>query len=236
LPFSLSQHRNVDSSSAVSSQALSYVSNVTLGDLLICVVRGTDTLTGITITDSQGNSWTNCTFNAIGALASLQISYAIAGSTGANTVTATPNASSTIRMAIYEYAGNLSASPLDAENNVQTGNGTAAASNSITPANGNSLVIAAAAVTATSSFAAGTNFTLEDNVPAGSAGKLGVEDWIQTAATATTGPLTVNSTQDWMAAIAVFKPAGAGGSTSSFFDLCPGAGGAGMQPGNVVVN
>lgn len=198
-----------DQSTSVASTTLAYGSNVTLNDLLICVVRGVSALTGITITDSQVNTWTNCTFQAVLGAASLQISFAVANATGANTVTITPNANSTLRIAIGDYSGTATASPLDAENNTQTGTSTSPAAVSITPAANNELVIGAVAVSLTETFTAGTNFTLEAEVPAAANTKLGVEDWIQTAATATTAPQTLSAIDIWLAAIAVFKAASA---------------------------
>jgi len=219
----------------VTSVNLPYVSNVVAGDLLICVVRGAGTLTGITITDSQGNTWHNCTFHAVTGL-SLQISYAIAGSSSANTVTVTPNASSALRIAIFEYSGAATSSPLDVENNNQTGSSTAPAAAPVTPVNASSLVIGAAAVASLVTFTAGTNFTLEEQVPTGASnGKLGVEDWIQTTALLTTAPVSLNISDTWLAAIAVFKPAGGGGGTPLIaIDFTPGAGGTGLPCGNTV--
>lgn len=205
---SLIQHTNLDQPSAVASQTLAYVSNVAVNSLLVTVVRGASTLTGITTTDSIGNTWTKGTFQAVSGAASLQISWAINTTAGANTVTITPNASSALRIAIYEYSGVATSSPLDAENNNTTGTSTTPAAGSITPAAANELVIGAVCVSLTRTFTAGTNFTLEDQVPAAPNTKLGVEDWIQTTATATTAPQTLSASDTWLAAIAVFKAAG----------------------------
>jgi hypothetical protein len=203
------QHTSINQSSSVASQALAYVSNVTLNDLLIVIAR-CGSIVSTTVTDTQGNTWHNLTYQSISAFGSLQISWAIANATGANTVTVTPDASSTIRMAILEYSGNPTSSPVDAENNTQTGTSTAAAATSITPAAANELVIGAVVVNGSDTFTAGANFALVEQVPAAPSTKLGVEEWIQTTATATTAPQTFGASNQWMAAIAVFKAAAAG--------------------------
>jgi hypothetical protein len=208
MSIALVQHTQKNQSTAVTSTTLAYASNVTAGDLLICVVRGGTPLTSITITDSQGNTWTNCTFQNVNGAGSLQISFAVANATGGNTVTITPNASTTLRIAILEYSGTDTSSPLDAENNSSTGTSTAPAASSITPAAANELVIGAVAVGNAENFSPGASFTLEEQVPTGASGKMAVEDWIQTTATATTAPQTINVSDTWLAAIAVFKPAG----------------------------
>jgi hypothetical protein len=205
--IALVQHTTKDAASAAST-TLAYGSNPAANHLLITVVRGADTLTGITTTDTIGNTWTKGTFHAVASICSLQISWAINSTTAADTVTITPNANSAMRVAIYEYSGAATSSPLDAENNTQTGTGTALASTSITPAAGNELVFGVGATgnNHAETWTAGANFTVEDTVGANLI--LATEDWIQTTATATTAPLTASVSDTWLAAIAVFKAAG----------------------------
>ena len=204
------QHTQFDHTGSVTSQALAYASNVVANNLLICAVRaGGVSENTITVTDSIGNTWTGLTEQFVTDPGTLRIVYAINTTSAANTVTVHIVSSSTIRMAILEYSGTATSSVLDAENNAANGTGTALAANSITPAQNNSLVIGAWAIGGTRTFTAGTNFTMEEQVPSGATlGKLGVEDWIQTTATATTAPMTIGGTEVWEEAIAVFKPSG----------------------------
>lgn len=205
------QHTNKDVSTNVSSTTLAYVSNVTANNLLVVVVRSGGAVTSITITDTIGNTWTNGTFHAISATGSLQISWSVNSSSAADTITVTPNSASTIRVAIYEFSGTATASVLDVQENVQSGTGTGPDSTSFTPAQDNELVVGAAIVDNTATFTAGTNYTLQDAVPASPNTKLGVETWIQTTATATTANFTVSGNPSWMAARAAFKQASGGG-------------------------
>jgi len=85
----VSQYRS--SGEGVSSLAFS--SNVTAGDLLICAaaVYGNSNSYPITMSDSQGNTWTVVATqlnSATGAYYGVAIGFAIAGSTGACTVSA----------------------------------------------------------------------------------------------------------------------------------------------------
>jgi len=207
MAITLVQHAQKDVSSAVASTTLAYGSNVTVNNLLIVVVRGGSALTSITITDSIGNSFTNGTFHAVGGIGSLQITFAVNISTSANTVTITPNASSTLRIAIFEYSGTVTTSPLDAENNAATNTSTTPAANSITPGADNELVFGSVATgnNFSETWTPGTNFTAEEQV--GTFKILATEDWIQTTATATTAPQTMGTSDSWLAAIAVFKAA-----------------------------
>jgi len=202
----------LDQTASVTSQALAYGSNVSNPSLLVTIVRGISTLTGITTTDSIGNTWTKGTFQAFAAHASLQISWANNATSGADTVTITPNATSTLRIAIYEFSGVATSSPLDAQNNTQNGTASPTAATSITPAANNELVIGAVAFDGTATFTAGASFTADGVVPAAANTKLFGERWIQTTATATTAPTTytlTTGTNAWLEAIAVFKVAAA---------------------------
>lgn len=203
----LVQHTNKDCASAATC-VLAYSSSPTANNLLIAVARGGNNVS-LGFSDTIVNTWTKGGFQQIASFGCLQIAWTVNTSTAADSVTITPDASNTVRMAIYEYSGAATSSPLDAENNTQFGTSAASAATAILPAANNELVIGATAINSGRTMTAGTNFTIEDAVPAG-ANKLSVEDWVQTTATSTTAPQTLASSDDWMAAIAVFKVAGAG--------------------------
>jgi hypothetical protein len=217
MSIALVQHRNVDAASGASA-SLAYTSNPAVNNLLVVAVRtglGTS-LTSLTIADTIGNTWTQAAQVTVLGDFVLAVWYAVNKSTAANTVTISVAPNTTIRLAIYEYSGTATSSPLDTQNSGSNSSGSnTPASTSITPAGNNELIFAASCVNTGKTFTAGTNFTLEDQVPIGTAGKLGVEDWIQTTATATTGPFTLSASDVWGAIVAAFKPAGAAGVTVS---------------------
>ena len=109
MPASLAQISSTFTSVAGTSLALAYGSNVTSGHLLIAVC-GTGGLgaNGLaSVADTQGNIWTIvATQQSIDAPLSVAIAFAVAGATGANTVTATFNApAGAMDLIISEYSG-----------------------------------------------------------------------------------------------------------------------------------
>ena len=214
--IALVQHANKDVGSGTST-TLAYGSNPTANNLLIGVFRGGGAAAlPYTITDTIGNTWTGLTSNQVGGIGSLQIWWAVNTTTSADTVTfAISGTATSLRLAIYEYSGAATTSPVDAENNSQTNGSGNPASTSITPAFNNELIIGVASTGATTTATAGTNYTQEDAVPAAANTRLSVEDWVQTTSTATTAPQTITGGVSWMAAIAAFKPAGASSPTCS---------------------
>lgn len=236
--IALVQHTQKDAGT-VTSTTLAYGSNVAVNDLLLVFTRWGGAATTTTITDTLGNIWTNLTIQNASGLGGTVISWAVSNGSGADTITDTLDASTTLRMAIAEYSGKATSSPVEAENNNQTGTSTTPAASSITPAADNELVIGWSAVSSAETFTAGTNFTLEEQVPTGaSAGKSGFEDWVQTTATATTAPFSINASDQWVAAIAVFKQATAAVASSSptQIGIKSGTGNIILKPGTGTVN
>lgn len=209
MPIARVQHTTKDAGS-VTSTTLAYGSNPAANNLLLVIVRaGGTTALPFTVSDTLGNTWHGLTSNTISGIGSLQMFWAVNGSSGANTVTVSiSGVAQTLRLAIYEYSGAATVSPADLDNNSATGSGTTPAAVSITPSGNGELIISFAANGATTTYSAGTNFALDDVVPAAPSSKLGVEEWVQTTATATTGPFTIAS-DTWMCAIASFKPGAA---------------------------
>jgi hypothetical protein len=93
---------------AGTSTTIAYSSNVTKGDgLYIVAYDGHESGDTITFTDSQGNSWTTtASANLSTDGDTVAVGCAVAGSTGANTVTFKVNGTTTAtRGSIYEFAG-----------------------------------------------------------------------------------------------------------------------------------
>jgi hypothetical protein len=108
------------SSASVSTLPIAYTSNVTAGDLLVvtAVVHVTAAQTISGIADTQGNVWTPCEAAQSLVLSSntylTQTWYAVAKTTGANTVTVTPSAAVTFSgITVAEYSGGAGTWTLD---------------------------------------------------------------------------------------------------------------------------
>jgi hypothetical protein len=99
------------------SNAVAFPGNVSAGDLLVCVLAQEAFLANPpTLTDTQGNTWTLAKFQSATGLAPIQVAilWAIAGSSGPNTVTFT-NAvgGTTITMGLAEFSGVVQTAPVD---------------------------------------------------------------------------------------------------------------------------
>lgn len=133
-----------------SSQNATYSSSVTTGDLLICLVGAMDTssfTTDPTVSDSQTNTWhkiTGIATNASGSFSYATLWYAIAGTTGSNTVTVNQSGSPAngFHFSIYEYSGN-GLSPLDTSGTGTNGSGSSFTGPALVPAGSNELYFAA---------------------------------------------------------------------------------------------
>lgn len=187
------------------SATLAYGSNVVIGNLLVVVLRIGASVVTYSLSDTRGNTYIPCTQQFIPTVGYVQLFYCFNISSGANTVSLNLNsASDTMRIAIFEYSG---VGGLDIEANVATGTSTTSASASFTPTFDNSLVIAFSGSNNAITMTAGTSFTLEEAVPPTPPNhRLGVEDWIQTTKTASTGSITYSGSQQWQAGYAVFRP------------------------------
>lgn len=210
--IALVQHPSPLSQAANTTGSLAFASNPTANDLLVVCARlgnANPSPTSITISDTPTNTWTQIGSTVTTASQfNLLCWYAVNSTTGADTVTVSWTNSQTLRMMEYEYSGTATSSPLDT-NASGTGSSTGInSSSSINPAGPNELLFVAACNNANVTYTAGTNYTLEDQIPAGSSGKMGTEQWIQTTATSDNGPFTISPSDSWGTILAAFKPAG----------------------------
>lgn len=96
-----------------SPNSLAYSSNVTAGNLLVVIIAQ-NIASAPTVSDSQGNTYTQAgTYGTAGNLR-MSVWYAKALSTGANTVSYTYGAGNYQALAILEYSGANASTPLDA--------------------------------------------------------------------------------------------------------------------------
>lgn len=106
--MSISLVQNTSSNPAASNPTLVFASNVTAGNLLIVAVNYIASGAVTSVTDSQGNTYTACgtelSANNAGAWWG-KIFLALAGSTGANTVTVNSGSNLINNVFIYEFSG-----------------------------------------------------------------------------------------------------------------------------------
>lgn len=150
-------------STLANSIALAYGSSVNKNNLLIAVVGngGAANVGSMTTvpTDTQGNVWTLAKGQVgIDGFSFVAIYYAIAGATGANTVTWNGGGTnSDIMIAVFEYA-NPSASPLD-----QTNSNVGAATGNVTTLQASELLFGAiTSANIVSGWNASASFTIEE--------------------------------------------------------------------------
>jgi len=143
MPISLVQKATSGATSVLgTSISLAYSSNVTSGNLLVCVIgNGPVAAPNLaTPTDTQGNTWTLAVSQTVlDGTDFVTMYYAFAGSTGANTVTSTGSGTpSDLMMFVFEYSGIVSPSPID-----KTHGGLGNSAGNITTTNANDLLLSA---------------------------------------------------------------------------------------------
>jgi hypothetical protein len=137
------QSRATDGSAAVPQNlTLAYSSNVTAGNTLVmgCVANGVTSPT-FTISDTQGNLYTSGFNGTPGSGMTIQISYATASTTGANTLTCRVSGTGTAftSMVIAEYSGLGTGNITDGSSSNTSAN-TTGRCGSITTTNANDLL------------------------------------------------------------------------------------------------
>jgi RHS repeat-associated protein len=204
---------------AVTSTAnvATFGSSVTTGDLIVVGVtdNGTSVPTNA-ITDNKGNTYTravqveNTSTDDYAAI--FYAKNVTGGSSFAVTMTSTVAGS----LAVQEYSGVATSTPLDqiatstgASGNPTSGNVTTAIDHELyfgLAWNGNN----------GATWTAGTGYTLRENITNNaSAERLATEDKVVTTATTTAATFTTSSTEAFAAAIATFKPATTAGGGSA---------------------
>lgn len=99
-----------------SPQTLAYPANVGAHNLLV-VALGCDNFGVPSVTDSQGNTWSEASEGLIGGFFRVSVWWAKASSAGADSITvSTTNAAQSVAQ-IYEVSGVASGAPLDQANN-----------------------------------------------------------------------------------------------------------------------
>lgn len=219
---------NTGSAGGYDSTTLAYLSNVTAGNLLTCsgaVWNGSE-VTSITITDTLGSTWTVILSTNVsgGAPHKTWIGYAIAPSSGANTVTIDPNGGGRYSShGVAEWSG-PHATPLDVDGGTSTGSSTSA-SDGITTTDPDALVIEVMSQGSGGNHSltadTGGGWTmLTENENAGNAPYATQYQIFSGSAGAKTATITIGASVAWVAQTVSFKPAGA--ATGKGMLLIPG--------------
>lgn len=129
---------------SASQQSLAFASNVTEGNLLLAAIStyGIGTNRTVTVTDDQGNTWTQVGTYQRDLGSTISLWYTIASATGSNTVKFTPNFTVVSSLGILEYSGVDEGSPNTyVAQNTPTASGAAWTTGNLTVAVEKSLVI-----------------------------------------------------------------------------------------------
>ena len=199
---------NAVQGSSVASVSVAFPGANTVGNLILAFVRMSSATQTVTLKDSAGNTYIQAVAQvqtADGSQARLFYAKNISGA-AANTITATFSASNNHPwMAIYEYSGLSTTSPLDQTASAQ-GNSAAPSSGATAVTTGtNELVFGAAGLpsSSTGTQTAGTGYVFLERDTAGS--PAANESELVTATGAYTASFTLSGTANWSALVATFK-------------------------------
>jgi hypothetical protein len=215
--IALIQHTGKDAGTT-SSSALAFVSPNTAGNWIAVCIRAGRSGQVFTVTDSKGNTYRKAVQFDVTLDPpngdTLGIFYAenIAG--GPNTITVSDTALGTLRFEILEYSGVAAANSLDQTLAAQ-GNSLTPNSGSVTTTSSGDLLLGAILTGNSTSFTAGSGYTIEESVPAPPNAKLIAEDQIQLAAGAAAASASLAAVGNWGAGLAAFKAAGGAGGTAT---------------------
>lgn len=183
----------------------------TTGATLLVVVASYLYNAAVTLTDSAGNTWTPLTAYSTSASTRVRIYYCLSPSTSASHTFQLAGALSYPALAVAAFSGTLTASAFDVENGNFNNSGTTVATGTVTPSEGNELLIFGFSSNASGSY------SVDVGTIANQAGLLGASAFgvalayqIQTTATARNATWTSGS-GTLAAAAATFKSAGGGG-------------------------
>jgi len=199
--------------SAVSSLSATFASSNAAGNLIIAFVRASTTTQTVTLTDSSRNTYVQAVSQTQSSDGhQIHIYYAKNIAAGPNTVTAAFSGSNNHPwLAIYEYSGLSTTSPLDRTAAAQGSSSLASSGATATTTGANELVFAGLGLPSSSSAtaAAGSGYTLEQQDTTAGGSRAATENQAVAATGAYTGTFTLNAAADWSAVLATFVQAGA---------------------------
>ena len=193
--------------SAVSSVSAAFPSANTAGNLIVAVVRMSTATQTVTLSDTRGNAYTNAVSQTQSADGhQIYIFYAKNSKSGSNTIKATFSGTNNHPwIAIYEYKGLSTASPLDTTAKAQGSGAAPATGASTTTVSANELIVAASgypnALSGTVTAGSGYTLQLQDTATSRAA----TETQIVSATGSYNGTFSVSTTATWSAVLATFK-------------------------------
>jgi hypothetical protein len=201
---------NSTQATGVTSLSAPFASANTAGNLIIAFVRMSTTSQTVALADSRGNPYVQ----AVAAVQSsdgsqVRLFYARNILGGANTVTATFSGSNNHPwLAIYEYAGLSTTSPLDQSASAQGASAAPSSGATLATTSANELVFAGLGLPSsyTGTPTAGSLFTLLGNVAGAGNSQAATESRLVTATGAQAGTFVLSTSANWSAVIATFKP------------------------------
>jgi chitodextrinase len=212
--ITLVQHTSIDAGSTPSS-SLAFTENTGTGNWIAVVVRAGNTGQAFTVTDSQGNTYRQAVqLNETTDGTTVAIYYAENITGGTTTVTVSDSLGGTLRFAILEYAGIAISNSLDGTA-IGQGTSTTPTTASATLSTAGDLVIGALSTADAETFAVGSDWTIEENVPAEPNTKLAVEDQIMSTAGSVSATGILSSSDPWGAVVASFHAVSAGVDTQA---------------------
>ncbi len=193
--------------------AKAFTSNVTAGSLLVCAVRFGTVGGTYTISDNLNGAWTKDKTQLIATDGDTVIVASFPNSAGgAITVTANDGASGNqIYLAIAEFSGVATTSPVDGTPAGNNATGTSATSNNVTPTQSGDLIFGACGVANSNTFTQGAGFTFLDDAATG--GHLADEYQILAGSGATAATFTLGASDEYGCIAVAYKVAGSGGTS-----------------------
>lgn len=195
-------------SSTATPPGVVFPSSVTSGNALLVTVNTSANVT-VTINDSLGNVFTPC--QTLGGTASRYVAIysAVAGSSGADTVTVSYSVAANSWIGIAEVTG-ISNITCDTAATIATGSSTTPTSNSATPAGAGELAVASFSTGLVNISGPWTNSYT--NIDSSSGNALSGSYAYKVVSAATSAADTISASSAWTMALALFKSGGGGSS------------------------
>jgi hypothetical protein len=219
----LVQHASKDAGTTNSSSLAFPLSN-TAGNWIAVLVRAGQSGESFSVSDSSHNSYQKALqFNETGNGNTLGVFYAENIAAGANTVSVSDTASNTLRFIILEYSGIVTSNSLELAVAAQ-GKSTSPNSGPASVSSGD-LLLGAILTANPANFTAGSNYQIEESIPAKPNSKLIGEDQIQGVAGSASATASLAAADNWAAGLAAFHAAtGGGGGSPTITNLNPSNG------------
>jgi len=207
------------SGNSAAQRSLAYSSNVAAGNLLVVAISTFGTSITMTVVDTQGNTYAQAGSYGINGSNRVSFWYAVAGSSGANTVQVTPSAAAFMGLGVLEYSGAPASSPLDATS-TNSGSTLAVSTGTVAVNGANELLLGCFGEgQGTYTFSPDAGFTTRCSQLNGNTNEalVVIEKIGVSASAAATGAWAGTSSVPWPAVGASFKVAAAGGGPFPWF-------------------